>query len=151
MKQLNKEELAYGFVFGASMAYWTHLWAIPTAVICAYLWARSGMEGEAKFWRRVLCPVIQNAALTISIQYSPEFIIASMAAGACATMMLSVGYGIPSTQPPDPGSVLGRYFFRLAKGNELIANLMIRGLIMSVIILAFALAAMIGTTAGRYQ
>lgn len=151
MKQLNKEELAYGFVFGASMVYWTHLWAIPTAVICAYLWARSGMEGEAKFWRRVLCPVAQNVALAVSIPFSPEFLIASTAAGFCATLMLSVGYGIPSTQPPDPGSVLGRYFFKLAKGNELIANLLMRGLIMAVIIAAFAVTAMIGTTAGQYQ
>lgn len=93
------------------------------ALPCSFLWALSG-SGSSKLFRRVGVPVIWSSCLYITEQNVLVFILIPIAA-----LMLSLGYGIPSTQPPDSGSALGRFFWNLTGQNVLLSNIMTRGVI----------------------
>lgn len=100
--ELNKEELALGFVAGFAFVCFLKWWVLLTAPACAFFWALSGAEGYSKFWRRMLVPMI----LSFSIFNSSLAGVLSYVASAA---VLHIGYGIPDAT--DNGSWLGRYFY----------------------------------------
>lgn len=126
--QLNKEELAYGALFQCLFAYyleWHILWAIP---ISAFLWALSGSESRFnwKVWRRLGCPLVSCIGLYVATGLSNVFYALPFSFWA-----LCVGYGTPSTQPVDEGSALGRFYYWITNGNELMTNMLTRGTILA--------------------
>lgn len=108
---LNVFELAIGAVFGAVPAIWIHWWALATVPACAFLWAWTG-AGHGAVWRKVLMPTLVCGAIFAVRNHWQVFIGLPFMVGA-----LSLGYGIPSTQPPDAGSPLGRFWWARTKGT----------------------------------
>ena len=106
--ELNRNELITGAIFGISFVWILGVYALALAPIAALLWALGGSVKKA--YRRIGVPVA--VAIFLSLVLSEWIRPALTIPGAFG--ILSIGYGIPSTQPPDAGSVLGRFFFKLS-------------------------------------
>ena len=132
--KLNREECLYGT--GISLAFFWILgwWVVLIAPITAFLWALGGASGYTAAWRRIGVSLVLGIVLSISSKNLWCLLSILPAFG-----FLCLGYGIPSTQPPDDGSVLGRFFWKLTGGKEWLTNLLTRGLIMSGLFLSFAI------------
>ena len=118
--KLNLEELIIASILTAIVVpFPIALLAIPA---CAFLWALSGSESKYnyKLWRRLGVPLVWVIGI---------FNYYALAAVPIAFGFLSMGYGLPSTQPPDEGSGLGRFFWNLTGGNVLFSNILTRGVI----------------------
>lgn len=110
MRPLNRNEVLVGAVFGWAMIFFIGFWALPLGLVTGLLWAIGG-AGYGKGWRRFGVPAV--AALFWMLSGLPILHSAATIPGAIA--ILSIGYGIPSTQPPDEGSALGRFWYRIAQ------------------------------------
>lgn len=107
---LNLLELLIGAIFGAVPVIWIHWWALITVPLCAFLWAWTG-AGHGVIWRKVLMPAITVGAICVTRHsWHPAIGLPFM------MLVLSLGYGIPSTRPPDPGSMLGRFWWSKTDG-----------------------------------
>lgn len=118
--KLNKEELITASILTAIVSPLPN--AIAAVPICAFLWALTGSESKYnwKLWRRLGVPLIWAICI-----WKWQALVAVPAAFG----FMSLGYGLPSTQPPDEGSALGRFFWKLTGGNELVSNICTRGTI----------------------
>lgn len=96
---MNKEELTYGFVIGALTTWFLWPYNLIIGVLCALLWAVSGMHGQAKVWRRLGVPFVITA---VGAFHHPTYWL---------MLSLIAGYGIPDAS--DSGSALGRFWIRL--------------------------------------
>jgi hypothetical protein len=114
---VNKEELTIGFIFGLCFSPIIGWYALCLAPATSWLWAKSGAPNSNKFYRRIGVPLL-TAAFT-GLWWSIP--------GAWA--LLSMGYGIPSTQPPDEGSTLGKFWFKVCGGSEKLAHIATRSTI----------------------
>lgn len=130
--KLNKSELISGAIVGACSAPIVGLWWLALSPICAVLWAMGGAEKSSKLYRRLGVP----AVLSISVALVNHSWLA-LTSIPLAFAVLSLGYGIPTTQPVDEGSWLGRICFDLAKKNEKLAELYCRTIIYTLLALAF--------------
>ena len=113
LKSLNKFEALIGLVFGLVFAVKIGWWALVLAPFTAYFWASGGAkkeDGGNKLYRRLGCALFP--ALAVFAVHFPHWWC--LLAVPLAFGVLSVGYGIPSTQPPDAGSVLGRWAYAIA-------------------------------------
>ena len=95
------------------------LFVLP--VIGGWLGAFAGADKTSKACRGILIP-----GLLTSYAYSNTGSI------LCITIMfmampLSMGYGIPDAT--DDGSTLGKFFYKLFKGNHLLSDMSVRGTI----------------------
>lgn len=131
MKPLNKSELVLGAIYGGVWAYFLGWWALLTVPACAVLWAVGG-SGYGHAWRVVGCPVVLGAALWLS-----KHDLTPPAAAALSGVVLSLGYGIPTTHPVDPGSPIGRFWFQLLQMRENAASAATRATIGLLIALSF--------------
>lgn len=108
---LNIFELIAGAVFGLAPSIvcrsWWLLFMVP---VCSILWAWTG-SGHGAFWRKVLMPTLSICAIFAVKHHWQAFIGLPFMIGA-----LSIGYGVPSTRPPDPGSFLGRFWWGKTDG-----------------------------------
>lgn len=111
--RLNKEELAIGGIFGGAWAYFTGAWTFLLIPACAVLWALGGSEN--KLYRRIGVAGVSYALVT-AVTHQPW---AGLASGLAVFGVLSLGYGIPTAQPKDEGSVLGRFWHRLLRNEAL--------------------------------
>lgn len=102
---------AIPFLFGAG---WFTLSAIP---VCAVLYAMGGDNDFRSAWRDVGCSLTNAVALILGTGN-----LLFLGAGLATFGLLTVGLGLPSTQPPDAGSPVGRLAWKLAKGKEWLAN-----------------------------
>jgi len=102
------------------------LFALP--VLGGWLGAFGGADGTSKIWRRILIPGLLTS-YAFSNTHSVLVITIMSMAGA-----LSIGYGIPSET--DSGSTLGRFWYKIFKGNHLLADLATRGTIAKLIALS---------------
>ncbi len=128
----NREELLIGFIVGICFMPIIGLVAMPMALATAVLWNLGGADGFSKAYRRIGVPVVCCVVVAIVKQsYIPLLSIVP------AWGVLSIGYGIPSTQPKDEGSWLGRLAYKLSEGNESLADLYCRGLIYILLALSF--------------
>lgn len=80
------------------------------------LGAWGGAEKTSKSWRRICIPLVITACAYYHLQNLWVVTIMSLA-GA-----LSLGYGIPSDDG-DKGSSIGRFWYRIMKGNHLLADI----------------------------
>ena len=122
--KLNREEIGLGLAFGGSMMIFVGI--VPGLVlglVCGLLWAIGG-SGLGRAWRFVGVPVAGWIALGLGGYHIVPCLIGSVH----ASVVLSLGYGIPSDQPKDDGSPIGRFFYYgLAKMREDVATLWTRG------------------------
>ena len=121
IKALNPEEIAVGFCVGLASAVKIGYWSLPLAVLTAYLWAAGGAKGEEggnKAYRRFGVPTAWVlAVMTITQNHW------TLAAWLPAHGVTRIGYGIPTTQPVDAGSFLGRFFYSvISDGMEITAR-----------------------------
>lgn len=138
--KLNKTEVLVGFAHGAwAMALIGLWWGLALGAGTAALFALGG-AGQ-KLYRRIGVPAAVAALLVFG---TGKWLM--IVAGLSGFAVLSIGYGLPSTQPPDAGSWLGRYVFaklNLTPHNakdELLANLIIRGGLLIAFVLPFMVA-----------
>lgn len=127
------EEAIVGAIFAISFSGWLGPWVLAAAPLCAWLWALGG--ATAKGIRRIGCPMVVGAALW----HTTGNWVASLIWVPVAWVTLSVGYGLPSTQPPDAGSVLGRWAYAVCRKNERLASILTRSLIIGVCVLDYAI------------
>lgn len=121
---MNKNELLVGFLLTLCLTPIMGALGLLALIICPLLWALSGMHGQDKIWRRLGVPVVWALAILAHCHNWYVLLAIPMSFGA-----LCIGYGIPSTQPPDEGSWLGRFYYNLCKKNEQWANILTRGTI----------------------
>lgn len=133
MKRLNPEELLTGSLYGIIFFPVTRFWAIPVGIVSALLYALGGMEGGAKIFRRLGVPAVQAVTLFLVTRHILVLVIGFPLAYAA----LSLGYGTPSGT--DSGSALGRFWIRLVGANYLEADILIRGTIFVLYVLAFGI------------
>jgi len=98
---------------------------IGLGVIGGLLGAFGGAGGTSKQWRRLGIPLLITFTAILIIHNYWILTIMSM----CGA--LSIGYGIPCFIPlyEDEGSLFGKFYFNLFKGNEFLANITTRGTI----------------------
>jgi ribose/xylose/arabinose/galactoside ABC-type transport system permease subunit len=130
MKNLNKEELLIGAIFGLTFWFVLGWWVIPVAICTSLLWAIGGTYGHSI---RVfgVPSIVCTAAYLLSHKW---LVLISYPFGA---LILSMGYGIPSTQPPDAGSTLGRFWWGICKQNPFWTDVCTRGTIYLLLGLVF--------------
>lgn len=127
---LNKEELIVASTLTLIVVpFPMAMLAVP---LCAFLWALTGSESKwnYKLWRRLGVPLVW----ALCLWKREAFFVVPVAYG-----LLSLGYGIPSTQPFDEGSWLGRLALKLT-GNTTTANLLTRGIIYTGLVVPFLVA-----------
>lgn len=130
--KLNQEELIIGAIVGLSFAVKVGWWAILLAVLTSPLWAMGGAEKSSKLFRRLGVPLACSGLVAIIYHNWVPLISLPL-----ASLVLHMGYGIPSTQPVDEGSWLGRLCFKWANKNEKLAELYCRTIIYTLLTLAF--------------
>lgn len=139
MKDLNMEELILGAAFALMWASQMGLGqTIFFGTVASIFWAKSG-RGDSKLWRRLGVPVVIVSGILMSSQHTLQSALPLLAWIPICFGILSLGYGIPSTQPPDSGSWLGRITFRIARGNETLATILAHGVIFADAYLSYAL------------
>jgi len=98
-----------------------YLKSIIISLTCAPLGAFAGADGTSKAWRRIGIPFVITGLAWNYLHHWSVFSIFSMIA------ILSLGYGIPDNT--DNGSPLGRFFYRVFKGNHFLSDIFTRGTI----------------------
>lgn len=114
-----KIDYFYGGLFGAVPllfgAGWFCTFTIP---VCAILFAMGGDDNYESGWRDIGCSAVNSFVLILATGN-----LLFLGAGLCTFGLLTVGLGLPSRQPYDPGSTLGRIAWKLAKMNDWLANI----------------------------
>lgn len=124
---LNKEELIIGAVFGLTFVFNLGWLVLPVLAATSFLWALGGQYGGGI--RRWGVPGVVVCAAFILSRHGSVFL-----AYPLGVAVLSIGYGIPSTQPPDSGSALGRFWYKI---NPSLANVLTRVTVYILLVLAF--------------
>lgn len=115
------------------------------------LWGAIGGVAHASRLFRVLgLPMVITGA-ALGYNFNPWYMLLMLIGGA-----VSIGYGIPT--PPilpdidsgDEGAPLGRFFYKLFNGNELLANIFTRGTIGIAIATALLILPMFQHNWSRY-
>lgn len=109
--KLNKEEIVLGFIYAGVWSAFIGWWTLVLAPASAFLWALGGSVN--KLYRRVGCAIITG--VIVGHSYSSYWI--GLLSLSLSFEVLSIGYGIPTTQPEDEGSMLGRFWHRIFR-NE---------------------------------
>lgn len=131
MLNLNIEELIIGAIFGGVSFPIIKWWALLTVPLCSFLWAWTG-AGHGAIWRKGGCPIVAIGSVYIVRHHWSAWIgLIPM------IIVMAQGYGIPTTQPPDPGSALGRWAFKLARRKEWLAEIITRGIIYLMLAVCF--------------
>ena len=117
-----KEELVTGACVGVAFVYFLHWWAVPSTILCSFLWRAGGTKGLDKLLRRLGVPFVLGVCLVLS--HATTLLAASLA-GVLAFGVLSLGYGVPDAETGDPGSHLGRFWLSLT-GSLVVANVLTR-------------------------
>lgn len=102
------------------------LFSLP--LIGGWAGAFAGADKTSKAWRRILIPGLLTAYAYSNTESLLVITIMSMAAP------ISMGYGIPDET--DEGSELGRFWYKIFKGNHKLADIATRGTIGKLIALS---------------
>lgn len=126
MTRAEIEDIVIGFCYGLLGCFSMGWLGLLPAVMSAFYWWYGGRFGHSA--RVIGCTSAVYGSL---IHRSFWFLVLP---ALVAAQILSSGYGIPSTQPPDEGSVLGRFWYRVAPFKDVLtssifANIMTRGTI----------------------
>ena len=127
--RLNRSNIEDFIIYGiyCSLTFpWIGIYCLWTACLGGVL----GMIGGSwkKSVRRFGCPIILYCSIGVST-HTPVIgwqgaIIGLL--GGLSAILLSIGYGLPSTQPPDEGSALGRFYWNLTTSNQMLSNIATR-------------------------
>jgi hypothetical protein len=117
------EDYILGALYGLGFIFLVGAWCIPILVLTSLLWGLGGKYGHAI--RVFGIPIASYGIVWLLRSHS----ILALVSGALTGAVFSLGYGIPTTQPPDEGSGLGRFFYNLFNKNNFLANLFTRGTI----------------------
>ena len=98
-------DLLIGALVALPMTIWLGQYAIPIIVGSAYLWSLGGQRGHS--YRSVWITLLLNLPI---IWITPYPHLWPLLSAVPMGVIMSLGYGLPSTQPPDSGSPLGRYW-----------------------------------------
>ena len=131
--KLNREETILGTIVAYGITFWIGWIAIPMAFISGFCWSLSG-AGESKLWRRLGVPAIIVVQIALKTHF--WWCLASIPVG---WLVLCIGYGTPSLQPPDSGSALGRFYWKLTKENTFWTDVLTRGTIIGLLYLVVAI------------
>jgi hypothetical protein len=113
-----KIDFFYGAVIGSIPFLFGVGWFfIITVPACAVLFAMGGDDDYRSVWRDVGCAVVNSVCLILATGN-----LLFLGAAVAVYGLLTVGLGLPSTQPPDAGSPVGRIAWKLANGVEWLAN-----------------------------
>ena len=104
MVKLNREEILVGFIYGSSTWPLLSWLAVVPGTVCAFLWAIGGAGKKAV--RRIGVPII----MAISLSFTSLWLLLTVLP---LWGVVSIGYGMPSVESGDKGSVLGRFYLRL--------------------------------------
>ena len=96
------------------------LGSLVIGAICGLLGAYAGADGTSKAWRRYGIPLVLTAVGALFLHWWALLFM-------FLPVVLSRGYGIPD--PTDEGSTLGKFFYKIVKGNSFLANLYVRSVI----------------------
>jgi len=129
--KLNQEELIIGFTVGICSCLVIGFWAIPVSLVTSFSWSYTA-AAASKLYRRLGVPLVISSACAVVAHSWLPLISVPLAFG-----VLSIGYGIPSTQPPDAGSWLGALCLVYMGGDEKKANVLCRVIIYTLLALAF--------------
>ena len=114
-----KIDFFYGAIFGLIPLLFGAGWfCVLTVPVCGVLFAMGGDNDYQSGYRDIGCSVA-NALLLILATGNLLF----LGAGLATFGLLTVGLGLPSTQPVDDGSPVGQIAMRLARGKEWLANI----------------------------
>ena len=140
LQRLDPIDFAWGGAFCAlvTLASGFGLSDLVVVLVGSLLWAVGGAPHFGKAWRRVGCPALVGLSFIIK---TGSWL--GVPAALATFGVLTLGYGLPSTQPPDEGSMLGRIAWKLAKGNENLATLYARGTIYAAAWLCFFVASVL--------
>ena len=109
---LNKKEIGLGVATGAAFVFLVGpVGAGILTGILGFFWAAGG-SGAGRAWRYLGVPFSILAAITISSGGLPS--TGAIIGTVFSAVVLTCGYGIPTTQPVDAGSFFGRFFFEAA-------------------------------------
>lgn len=119
LKQIDaKIDYFYGAMFGViPLLFGAGWWALLTVPACAVLYAMGGDDDFQSGYRDVGCAAVNSIALIMATGN-----LLFLGAGVAIFGLLTVGLGLPSTQPPDAGSPVGQIAWSLARGVEWLAN-----------------------------
>lgn len=120
---MNKEEAIIGAIIGLGFIPLLGLSAIPLAFTTAFLYERGGSGWlGTKAWRRYGVPT----AILLFVGW--QSVLVSVITFVLNVIILSIGYGTKSVQPPDEGSLFGNWCVRVA-GSETGGKWLARGII----------------------
>lgn len=120
-----KIDFLYGAIFGSIPLLFGAGWfGLITVPACALLYAMGGDNDWRSVWRDVGCSAVNAIGLILATGN-----LLFLGAGVATYGLLTVGLGLPSIQPPDTGSPVGRLAWKLAQrvahtveDVELVAN-----------------------------
>lgn len=131
---LNKEELLVGFIYGLPFYFLVGWWVILIAPITSLLWALGGRYGHAI---RVFGVPLASYGNVLIVTNN----LISIVNCGLTMLILSIGYGIPQINQYgimiDEGSWLGRFWWNKTKSNVVLANVLTRLTIYTLLLLAF--------------
>jgi hypothetical protein len=101
----------YGALVGAvPLCFGAGWFALITIPLCSIFYAMGGDDDWSSAWRDVGCAAVNSIGLILATGNLLFFGAALAVYG-----LLTVGLGLPSINPPDAGSIVGRFFWRLAE------------------------------------
>lgn len=100
-----------GFIVGQATTVVIGLWSITLGLLTGTLWVMGGRGFlGTNLWRRA------GVSMVVSLTFAlAKHSFIPMMSFPLMWLAMSVGYGTPSTQPPDEGSWLGRIFGEWAR------------------------------------
>jgi hypothetical protein len=132
MKQLNKEELLVGFIYGSCCWPLISWLAVIPGVICSLLWAIGG--SGPKLVRRLGVPLVMAVILSFTNLWLLFTVLPLWG-------IVAIGYGMPNNKNGDEGSTLGRFYLKFLsyKAANWATRFTIYGLFNIIIIAALAI------------
>lgn len=118
--KLNKEELLMGALVGFAYLSVIKWWALLAMPVCAVLWALGGTVNKA--YRRFGVAFVMGLVAGWAMRSPYAGAMVAFATG----VVMAIGYGVPTWQPPDKGSWLGRFFFQKAGQNPVLTDIYVR-------------------------
>ena len=135
--KLNTNEALVGDLYGLFFAIKVGWWAVPLSIACGILWSMGGTVNKA--YRRVGCSLLPVLVVFIHSQDGTGTLnLWPWLSFPLAYAVLCIGYGMPSSQPYDEGSALGRFWDRVfVLSSDYWANFFTRATIYFLLALAF--------------
>lgn len=106
MENVILEDFFYGFAIAQVTAFVWGAWSLAVGVVSGICWVGGGQGWlGTKAWRRIGVPILVSLPFGLL-----GHALGCGISGSLQMLWHTVGYGEPSSNPPDEGSWLGRIF-----------------------------------------